>query len=259
MENIKNDFEEIAKLLELGENGYAKIYIKYNKLELVVLNIKKGIGYMYDEKTKLYKDLCQNSMINNISNTLQETIELIIKEYERLKEWTVKNTMLDSEMKKQLNKAYDTKLNSLKSKLAQLGNKRSVDAIYNFILEKFYKPELVAKFDTAENFIPVTSGKVINLLNGCVEDRTSKHYFTYEYKHKYIGKEKALTPLTNDFFMKISCNDPVKSDFLRLVIGSSITTDTKMKCFLFLLARVTMQNQHYYQFMEKHSPECMRR
>ena len=116
MENIKIDFEEIAKLLELGENGYAKIYIKYNKLELVVLNIKKGIGYMYDEKTKLYKDLCQNSMINNISNTLQETIELIIKEYERLKEWTVKNTMLDSEMKRQLNKAYDTKLNSLKIK-----------------------------------------------------------------------------------------------------------------------------------------------
>ena len=134
-------------------------------------------------------------------------------------------------MRTQMGKAYDNKIKSLKGKLSQLGNGRPCDSIYRFILEKYHCPELATAFDTAENMIPIKPGKVINLQTGKLEDRTDKHYFTFEYNFKYLGKDRKLTPLTNDFFMKVACNNKIKADFLRLIMGSSITTDTKMKCF----------------------------
>lgn len=219
MENY--DFTFISKELKNGEAGYADIFYKYYLEKIVVLEIGKTTeGYIYDKNTKLYKELCYEIMTGEISKTLQKIVDMMIDQVKAV-------AVLDEKEKVKKCQEFER----LKS---NFGKGATTRAIYTALLNKYYRPDLKLSFKNDVDIIPLSGGKVINLKTGEIKDRNDTHYYTVEQTCKYLGYGTQYSPKTEEFFKKLCCGNKDKQEFLRMIMGSSITSDTKMKCFFIL-------------------------
>lgn len=225
----KKEFTRLKNLLKEGESGLSKIFIDYNKAEIYCLNIKKGEGYIYDNKKALYVELCKNSMIGMIGRILQMTINTLISYSNNT--ITQLREILDGETADIAVKNAFKEIKELETLKKKVGSTQTQEAIFKQLMEHYFKPEMAIKFNTQENMLPIKTNKVIDLSNGHIRNRTSEHYFTYELDFEYLGRGNDCTPKTNKFFNQLATENKVKAKYLKLVMGSSITTDTKMKCF----------------------------
>lgn len=96
------------------------------------------------------------------------------------------------------------------------------------IMKLTQKSQLFEKIDFEAKqkpyLLPVMNKKVLNLKNGKLEERTEKHYFTFEIKAKFDEDEiLSKTKRADRFFNKLMKDDESKIDLLRQVLGSLIT------------------------------------
>ena len=218
MENL--NFKFITNELKNGEMGYSNIFHEYYTGKIFVLNIETSYGYYWDETTKLYKTLGSNSMIPKISELLIKIMDVMITKI-------TENDLFDEDVKAKKCKEFMTHK-------SRFGSSAVAGNVYKFLLSKYVNEELVKQFNNNENVLPIKTGKIINLATGAIAERNDTHYFTYEMDVTYLGYGDEHSPKTINFFKSLSCNNIVKYKYLRLIFGSSITTDIKMKCFFIL-------------------------
>ena len=216
------EFQYINAKLSLNEKGYAELFLKYSNKYIVCLDIKRGAGYMYDEEKALYIELCKNSLIMDISTVLQNVLTELI-------EWR-RNSQDLSDITQFMKKE-----NEYRKYISNFGTAKTTEAIYKYLMSFYYKPELIGKFDTQQNVLPLKGKKIIQLCDGAVLDRTKDHLFTYEMDFDYMGFDDNVTCKSNKFFMELATDNVDKYNYLQLVFGSAITTDTLMKCFFVLV------------------------
>ena len=216
----KFDFKFINSEFGNSEIGYANIFYKYYTGKIYVLNLKTKFGYLWNEKTKLYEELTDTILIPQISKLLQTMMDTMIQA-------TKDNDLLDETER-------EKKIKSQLERKSKFGTSSTTTNIYKFLLSKYVDESKIKLFDNMENMIAIKGGKVINLKTGKTEERTSEHYFTSEQDNNYLGYGDEFSPKTKIFFMQLACNNKEKYRLMRLVFGSSITTDIMMKCFFIL-------------------------
>ena len=216
------EFQFINNRLQLNEKGYAELFSKYSNKHIVCLDVKRGAGYMYDEEKALYIELCKNSLIMDISTVLQNVLTELI-------EWR-RNSQDMSDITQFMKKE-----NEYRKYISNFGTAKTTEAVYKYLMSFYHKPELIGKFDTEQNILPLKGKKIIRLCDGTVLDRTKDHLFTYEMDFEYNGFDDNVTPKSNKFFMELATDNVDKYNYLQLVFGSAITTDTLMKCFFVLV------------------------
>lgn len=219
----ENDFQFIKCNIDLGEKGLSNIFIKYNTKILIFVDIKKGYGFMYNEDSALYEELCQNSLINYMAELLQKYFQLFVN-YSKKKSSTIQYE--DEDVEKLARKKQMKKEQEYTQLLQKLGNTYTLDSIYKCLVNVYYQKDIMTKFDSSE-MIPIRNKKVIDLLTGKIIPRTSEHYFTYQYDYDYVPE----SPLTNKFIQQVTCENEAKQDYLQLLLGVSITKCTKSKQF----------------------------
>ena len=220
LKNEKIDYKFINSEFQKNEIGYANIFFKYYNGKIIVLNIKNKYGYIWNSETCLYDEICEGIIIPKISNVLQELVNLMIIAVRN-------NDVLDE-------KDIENKVKDLTHKKFLFGSTTTTKNVYNFLFSLYLDDKKVLMFDNMENIIAIQNKQIINLKTGKIENRTTDHLFTKEQNNTYLGKGDQFSPKTKQFFMELSCNNDDKYNLLRLVFGSSITSDVMMKCFFIL-------------------------
>ena len=221
MKNL--NFKFLYEQLQNNSIGYSRIFSEYYEGTIIILNLEKKHGYIWDEKTKLYKIISITYMYDIISELLMTIMAMMITS---IKE----NDVIDDETKLK-------KVKELTATKNNFGKNEVLKNIYECFLKHYLDESMILKFDAEDNSIPLVGGKIINLHTGKIVDRTQKNYFTYEVDNKYLGYGDKYSPKTKQFFNQLTCNNEIKYNFLRLIFGSSITTDIKMKCFFILYGK----------------------
>jgi len=136
---------------------YQIFFIKYFKSKIIVVDIKKKVGYIWNNTTKIYEPLVFEMLINDMSGLLEKAIEFIINKINE-------NDILDDDEKAKKRKFYNDIKNSI-------NRKTTLNNIYSFILSSYYNNKLSKKIDNNDDVIPIKNGKLIDLRTGIVRDR----------------------------------------------------------------------------------------
>jgi P4 family phage/plasmid primase-like protien len=115
-----------------------------------------------------------------------------------------------------------------------VNNNNTIEKLQPFIISYYKDEEMYAKMDNAENMIPLKGGKVLNLKTEELRKRTDEDLFTYEKNYEYLGRDKKKFVHVDDFLNKLCCENQDKKEFLKLILGYSITKETSMKCYIIL-------------------------
>jgi P4 family phage/plasmid primase-like protien len=229
MENLtKKDIEQIETNIELGGKGLANIFHQYFDEDAVCLGVKTKTLYIFRKDTKLYDECNVNGLVNEISEVLQSILKSVL-EYHKQQIENAKD--MDADVTALLNKKQIQRQTRFKQLLGRVGEYKTATDIFHFLLDKYYDEKAASKLNAQENVLPIKNGKIIDLTTGEVKDRTPEHFFTYELDLEYLGRGDENTPHTRKFVNELATGNKAKYDYLKLVLGSAITTDTSMKCF----------------------------
>ena len=219
MNKIIFDSKFISEELKKSEQGFSNIFKKYYSGSIHVSSVVKRKGYVWNDEIKLYEYLCPEIIMNEISNILRDSIEYCIK-----KIYDVDDDILSQEEKKKKCKPLESfKILACKS--------QTIKNVYNFLLSKYKNNDIDKLMDNCENVIPLKGGKLLNLQTGEIRLRNNTDYFTYEKNFEYLGTDQKKTEMIDDFFDKICCENKEKKQYLKMVMGQSITNYIKNKCF----------------------------
>ena len=219
MEKINFDSKFIQEEIKKSDQGLANIFKKYYTGAIHVINLKDKIGYVWNNETKLYEPLCYQLINGDISNILRDAIDVCINKINQ-----VDNDILGEEEKLKKRKPLE-QIKSLAGKSATTKN------VYEYLLSQYVNNNISKLIDNCENVIPLKGGKLINLQTGEIRNRTKEDYFTYEKDFEYLGKDETKTEIIDDFFNLLCCKNKEKKQYLKMVMGQSITNYIKNKCF----------------------------
>ena len=220
--NYNFDTNFISQELQKSEQGLANIFKKYYTGHIIVTSVKHKAGYLWNETKKVYEELSIEMINNDISDLLREAVQLKIDQIN-----AVSFEILTEKEK-------DKKIQPYNIMKTNIGKSKTIQNIYSYLLSKYFNKDLALKMDNNDNIIPVKGGKVIDLSTGLIRDRTYNDYFTYEKDTEYLGNKENLTQNADKFFLELACGDVEKKNYLKLVMGSAITSYTQMKCFFIL-------------------------
>lgn len=230
----KQEFENTMKLIEKDEMGLAELFRKFYKNKILCSDLKRGGGYVYNKETCLYEKLCENAMIGIIGETLQKKINEMITYVEANMKNIESCEFIDDDKKEGVIKSEHKKINNLKQQIAKCGKTVTQKNIYHQLLIHYHNPIEASKMNSNSNMLAIRVKKVICLKTGKIFPRTDEHYFTSEMNQEYLGYGLDKTPRTKLFFEQLSANDKAVYEYIRMVMGASITPDVKMKCFFIL-------------------------
>ena len=206
--------EQVLKHTEKSDKGYGELFHLNFKGILKVVNVEKGIGYLYDEKECLYKLVGPNGMFDIITDVLEAIFEdLSVK---------VKNI----EMSDAIRQIYNRKISVSKTYSGTVSKSKNV---FIAVLTKYFDSEFLGKLDVSEFELPIMNKQILNLKTGEKRPRTKEDYFTYSHNLDY---EKDNTcDFINRVFLEIATNNKVKANYLQRALGCALTADVTAKCF----------------------------
>lgn len=178
-----------------GDWGLTRLFVDTVKHKFKIVD-EKGNGYLFDEKTVLWKKYPFAFLNNLVSDELKPLLESFIA-----------NTKCSTD--DETNKRKDLLRKPLKIVLSYTGS--------NMIAKKAVK-ELVSigfteKLNKIEHLFPIKNGKVIDLRTLGVRPRTMDDMFSIESPVEYLPKE--TYPVAEEFFKGICCGDKEYIDYLR--------------------------------------------
>jgi P4 family phage/plasmid primase-like protien len=218
--NFESNF--ISQELQKSEQGLANIFKMYFKGHIIVTSVKHKSGYIWNQTKKIYEELSIEMINNDISDLLRDAVQMKIDQIN-----AVSSEILTEKEKEKKTQPFNT----IKT---NIGKSKTIQNIYSYLLSKYFNKDLALKMDNNDNIIPVKGGKVIDLSTGLIRDRTHTDYFTYEKDTEYLGNAENLTKNADKFFLELACGNVEKKNYLKLVMGSAITSYTQMKCFFIL-------------------------
>jgi P4 family phage/plasmid primase-like protien len=175
---------------------------------------------VWDDKKLLYKVYSLNNLSNDFSVLLDKAIVFLISK--------VKESDLLDELEKQ------KKIQIYNKKKEAVNTNSTIDKLEKSLIPHYKDEEMYAKMDSADNMIPLKGGMILNLKTEEVRKRTDEDLFTYEKHYNYLGRDNKLFVHVDDFLNKLCCENKDKKEFLKLILGYSITKETSMKCYIIL-------------------------
>ena len=221
MSQLKN--QEIQSLLFGGQSEQAKLFNIYNKDNYIIISRKGSDGYYFNDSTKLWTELSNAQLLNDVINFLHMMVDNQID--------IIKKKMLSDDIDDDEVKNFNSKIAKL-TKL-RLSNAKSShgEAIIKFILIYYFRDDFMNKIDSSENMLPIKNGMVIDLKTKNVRDRVRTDLFTYELNVSITEQ----TPNATKFFSQLMSNDVIKLNVFRRMLGYSITGNCDSKCFFALI------------------------
>lgn len=201
------DIDFIRSNIFFNERGIAKIFNRFSTKKIIISNLKKKIGYVWDEDKKIYVDFCVELLYDHCCDLFENII----------------NHMISIETDNKLKSKYEKRLYTITTD-------NHLKKMFQFVLSKCVDSKIAAKMNVSQNSIPFKNCMLVNLTNGQVRERTSDDLFTYEYDYNYNGYD-SQTPNIDKIYMQICSEDEIKFKYLKLVMGCTLTNVTKMKCF----------------------------
>ncbi len=178
-----------------GDWGLTKLFVDAVRHRFKVVD-DKGNGYLFDEKTKLWKKYPFAFVNNLVSDELKPLLESFIA-----------NVKCSTD--EETNKRKDLLQKPLKIVLSYTGsNMIAKKAIKELVCETF-----VEKLNKIEYLFPIKNGKVMDLRDLSIRPRTMADLFSIESPVEYIEKE--TYPIAEEFFHGICCGDKEYVDYMR--------------------------------------------
>ena len=178
-----------------GDWGLTKLFVDAVRHKFKVVD-DKGNGYLFDDKTRLWKKYPFAFLNNLVSDELKPMIESFIA-----------NVKCSTE--EETNKRKELLKKPLKIVLSYTGsNMIAKKAIKELVSEKF-----VEKLNKIEYLFPIKNGKVMDLRDLSIRPRTMNDLFSIESPVEYIEKE--TYPIAEEFFSGICCGDIEYVDYMR--------------------------------------------
>jgi P4 family phage/plasmid primase-like protien len=182
---------------------------------IIIEHIKKylrAVGddkiYYYNENTKLWAEINKKQYDTYIYDLLLNTT----KQVEKL--MTKENIDMDERIK--LNKFLDECFD----------NKTYVEDIIKRSFTKLYNSQFLTYLNSYKEYLPLQSGKKINLRNLQITDREYNDYFTYECPVDYVES----TPHADKYFNELWANKEER-EFVRKYLGYCMTGETSAQKF----------------------------
>ena len=221
MSQLKN--QEIQNLLYGGQSEQAKLFNIYNKDNYIVVSRKGSDGYFFNESSRLWTELSNAQLLNDVINFLHMMVD---QQIEIIKKKLLSDDIDDDEVKN-----FNSKIAKL-TKL-RLSNAKSShgEAIIKFILIYYYRDDFMNKIDSSENMLPIKNGMVIDLKTKNVRERVRTDLFTYELNVSITEQ----IPNATKFFSELMSNDKIKLNVFQRMLGYSITGNCDSKCFFALI------------------------
>ena len=221
MSQLKN--QEIQYLLYGGQSEQAKLFNIYNKDNYIVVSRKGSDGYYFNDTTKLWTELSNAQLLNDVINFLHMMVD---KQIEIIKKKLLSDDIDDDEVKN-----FNIKIAKL-TKL-RLSNAKSSHgkAIIEFILIYYFREDFMNKIDSSEHILPINNGRVIDLKTKNIRERTRADLFTYELNVSITEQ----TPHATKFFSELMSNYKIKLNVFQRMLGYSISGNCDSKCFFSLI------------------------
>ena len=221
MSQLKN--QEIQSLLFGGQSEQAKLFNIYNKDNYIIISRKGSDGYYFNDSTKLWTELSNAQLLNDVINFLHMMVDKQIE--------IIKKKMLSDDIDEDEVKIFNSKIAKL-TKL-RLSNAKSSHgkAIIEFILIFYFRDDFMNKIDSSENILPIKNGRVIDLKTKIIRERTRLDLFTYELNVSITEQ----TPNATKFFSELMSNDKIKLNVFQRMLGYSISGNCDSKCFFSLI------------------------
>jgi P4 family phage/plasmid primase-like protien len=218
------DFEvKIAFLIEAlsCDDTLSKIYNSLSNLPIIVTDLKKQSGVMYDKERKLYVEFSPQMIYNNITSTMKKEIDCCIDLIHKNK--SEYKGMSAQEMN-------NINLRTLEKCRANMKTVTRLDSVIKCLLPLKYDPDFSSKLDVMGNILPLKGGKIINLETKEIRKRTANDYFTYELDLEITDNKKELKKI-KEILRQICGDNDAKLEYLSIVLGSMLTIDMSNKCF----------------------------
>jgi P4 family phage/plasmid primase-like protien len=215
--NYNFDVKFLNEQLSRNEKGYAEIICKYYPYKIILGKIDTTIaGYMWNNEKCLYTTYSLNHVVGEFSDLLEKAINFLIDEVN-------KTDLLDANEK-------NKKIQNFKKIRNTINTSNKIKNFESFLLEKYLNTDLYNKMDSADNMIPLKNKKIINLKTEEIRDRNDNDYFTYEKDCVYLGRDANVKNVDN-FIDKMCCGNKEKKEFLKMILGYSITKETNLKSY----------------------------
>ena len=234
MSQLEN--QEIQSLLFSGQSEHARLFNIYNKDNYIVVSRKGSDGYYFNDTTKLWTELSNAQLLNDVTNFLHMMVD---KQIEIIKKKLLsdvgggvgdRNRVVIVRDEDEI-KNFNIKISKL-TKL-RLSNAKSSHgkAIIEFILIFFFREDFMNKIDSSDHILPINNGRVIDLKTKIIRERTRADLFTYELNVSITEQ----TPHATKFFSELMTNDKIKLNVFQRMLGYSISGNCDSKCFFSLI------------------------
>lgn len=187
----------------------------------------KGPVFLYDKKSKLWKEISVGQFSVRISFIMLPIYNLWMEHASEAKEKSK-----DTEFK---NRAQQ-RITQCCQLLQKLAKPYFCEGIARWTCNWLADPKLCEHFNKTDNIIPVREGKIVNLTTGEVNERTHEHYFTEELDAVvgYSGKQVMLY-VSQMMLEDDEGNTQERTKFLQRLIGYAFTGTAKEKILAVLI------------------------
>jgi P4 family phage/plasmid primase-like protien len=208
--------EDEFRLYE-GDYGLAKIFSDLNKNKLIITD-EKGCGFYFNNKKKIWQEYTSNYLCNLISKDLLPIVNHFLEKY--LEKNSKKNK--EDENEEEEDGTEFTLKNLYKVKHYVLST-RGCKQIFVKVMFNLLNKDFLSKLDNDPHHLPIKDGKVINLKDGSVRDRTSNDYFTFECPVSYNKNDRTIV---YDYIKSICVGDINYTDWMIKFLGYILTRET---------------------------------
>jgi putative DNA primase/helicase len=195
----KQDDEDL-NLIFGNHSGLAHLYAKYNSYRIKMLSPKTG--YIFNSNLLWEYVSCKEIFISDISVQIPKILKNKLQ------------TVTDQEQTKLICKIIIN--------CQYAGYLKNIsDLIYMHLRDS----EFMIRLNSSPYEIPIKGGKIIDLRTKKVRNRLRSDFFDYEIDAEYTPKQDNA----EQFFSSIMCGKPDRVEYLKKVLGYSISADTKQQ------------------------------
>ncbi len=201
---------------------FAKCIFKYYRV------ISDDIIYYYNKTSRLWLEVDKgeyDSFVYHFFDNTSTKIKRILR----------KTKNIDEQVEKAIKKLCDL-----------FDQKTYLNDIISRSFSNLKQPQFITKLNDDKDFLPIQTGKKINLKTLQITDRTSEDYFTYECPVNFVDK----TPNADKFFSQLQPNKENR-ELVRKILGYSLTGDTKARKFFIWYGFGSNGKSKVFKLMEK--------
>ena len=180
------------KLLTEGNSGWCKLYCLTRKNDVVITDIERDEGYMWNDEKKLWIKSSRAILIADIQSVLEV---ITLKAYTTAKESKKKELSVILKQTQMVKHPKDT---------------------YQLVKCKLYREKFEETMNSSVFEVPIAGGKVIDVKTGVQRNRIQTDYFDAELKVKPV---KQVSEKVTKFIREICANDESLVGYLQERLG----------------------------------------